>query len=66
MMENMERLRQQLEENNRKLQSSLRYWQISEAEYEGLKEEVEALDDDSAVGVELVSCLVPWKRKHPG
>ena len=36
----LERHRQLLEENIEKLRTSLRHWQIWEAEYEGLKEEI--------------------------
>lgn len=35
-----------LEENVSKLQKSLKYWQTSEAEYEGLKEEILGLGDE--------------------
>ena len=41
----LERLRSQLEENVSKLRKSLQHWQIWEAEYEGLKEEIQGLDD---------------------
>jgi len=36
----LERHRQLLEENIEKLRKSLRHWQMWEAEYEGLKEEI--------------------------
>lgn len=39
----VENLRRELEESLTKLRASLRYWQTWEAEYEGLKEEVERL-----------------------
>jgi hypothetical protein len=41
--------RVRLEENISKLQKSLLYWQTSEAEYEGLKEEILGLDDEYKV-----------------
>jgi len=46
----LEQQRQALEENLLKLRQSLKYWQTFEAEYEGLKEEIEA--DPAAVDSE--------------
>lgn len=43
----LERQRLQLEENVRKLQQSLYHWRLWEAEYDGLKEEIASLKDDS-------------------
>jgi unconventional prefoldin RPB5 interactor 1 len=42
-LSDLERLRQTLEDNVRKLRLSLQHWQTWEAEYEGLKEEVESI-----------------------
>ena len=41
----VERYRLQLEENIGKLRKSLQQWQTWEAEYEGLKEEIDHLGD---------------------
>ena len=41
----LEHLRLQLEENVSKLRKSLQHWQTWEAEYEGLKEEIQGLRD---------------------
>lgn len=41
----LKRYRSHLEENIVKLQKSLRHWQLWEAEYEGLKEEILGLGD---------------------
>ena len=46
--ENLERLRQNLESNVEKLSTSLQYWQTWEAEYEGLRDELEASRTDSS------------------
>lgn len=43
---NLERLRLQLEENVAKLQAAFKHWQTWEAEYEGLKEEIQQLSND--------------------
>ncbi|KAL8738386.1 MAG: hypothetical protein Q9181_000808 [Wetmoreana brouardii] len=43
----LERQRQRLEENAEKLLKSIRYWQTWEAEYEGLKEGLQSLGNDS-------------------
>ena len=43
----LEKRRRQLEQNLQELQGLLRHWQTWEAEYEGLKEEIEILGDDS-------------------
>ena len=40
----IEQQRQALEDNVAKLRKTLKHWQRSEAEYEGLKEEVLATD----------------------
>ncbi|KAE9982623.1 hypothetical protein EG328_010754 [Venturia inaequalis] len=47
-LENLEKLRTSLEENIQKLRKSLAYWQLWEAEYEGLKETLQALEDGSS------------------
>lgn len=44
---NLERLRLQLEENVAKLQAALKHWQTWEAEYEGLKEEIQQLPNNA-------------------
>ena len=41
----LERRRVQLEKNVEDLRKSLRYWQLWEAEYEGLKEDISELGD---------------------
>ena len=43
----LERRRRQLEQNVAELQASLKHWQTWEAEYEGFKEELQALGDDA-------------------
>ncbi|OXV11507.1 hypothetical protein Egran_00732 [Elaphomyces granulatus] len=43
----LERQRLELESNVRKLQQSLYHWRLWEAEYDGLKEEIASLQDDS-------------------
>ena len=43
----VEQARQQLEDQIAKLRKSLQYWQTWEAEYEGFKEELEALGEDA-------------------
>ena len=50
----LERHRLRLEENVSKLRKSLQHWQTWEAEYEGMKEEIEGLDDGHTVS-ELVA-----------
>ena len=42
----LQRHRLRLEGEVAKLQKSLQHWQTWEAEYEGLKEEISALDDE--------------------
>ena len=42
----LDRLRETLEATIAKLQKTLRYWQTWEAEYEGLKEELEAEENE--------------------
>lgn len=54
-IENVDRIRQELEANVRKLRSALRYWQSSEAEYEGLREDVEGLSDEVGVDELVIS-----------
>ncbi len=49
----LERHRLWLEESVSKLRKSLQYWHTWEAEYEGMKEEIEGLDDEYT-GTELV------------
>lgn len=43
---NVERLRQDLESSLAKLRKTLQYWQTWEAEYEGFQEELEALGSE--------------------
>ena len=43
---NLERLRAELESQLQKLQVVLKHWQTWEAEYEGLKEELQHLPED--------------------
>ncbi|EAU34389.1 predicted protein [Aspergillus terreus NIH2624] len=63
-LQDLERQRLQLEGNIRKLQESLYHWRTWEAEYDGLIEEVRALDDDATTdellgaGLELDGSLV--------
>ena len=45
----LERHRLMLSQNIAKLQASLQHWREWEIEYEGLKEEILALDDDSSL-----------------
>jgi len=47
-LKNLERLRVNLETSIEKLRKSLAYWQLWEAEYEGLKESLQALDDNAS------------------
>jgi unconventional prefoldin RPB5 interactor 1 len=42
-----EQLSKSLEERLEKLQKTLRYWQVWEAEHEACKEEIGELDDDA-------------------
>ncbi|KIW04471.1 uncharacterized protein PV09_04731 [Verruconis gallopava] len=48
-LDNLERLRQNLEENISKLKTSLRHWQTWEFEYSGLKEELERPEEEPSV-----------------
>jgi unconventional prefoldin RPB5 interactor 1 len=48
-LEHLEKLRTTLEGNIQKLRKSLAFWQLWEAEYEGLKETLQTLEDDSSV-----------------
>ncbi|UNI23446.1 hypothetical protein JDV02_009263 [Purpureocillium takamizusanense] len=52
-LDNVERHRLQLEENISQLRKALQHWQTWDAEYEALKEEVEAVTDDSSSSDEL-------------
>lgn len=73
-LENLEKLRITLEDNIQKLRKSLAYWQLWEAEYEGLKETLQALEDDSspadlhAAGVDMGGDIVNDKGEiiHAG
>lgn len=47
-LDDLERQRLELEDNIRKLQESLYHWRLWEAEYDGLKEEVDFLADDAS------------------
>ncbi len=51
----LERHRLRLEENASKLRKSLQHWQTWEAEYEGMKEQIESLDDQYSVTELVVS-----------
>lgn len=42
----LERHRRQLEDNVAELRKSLQYWQTWEAEYEGLREQLQGLGDE--------------------
>ena len=44
----LERQRRRLEDNIQQLRKSLQHWQLWEAEYEGLKEEIVSLSDDQS------------------
>ncbi|KAF2453820.1 Prefoldin subunit-domain-containing protein [Lineolata rhizophorae] len=65
-MADLERRRLQLEDNVAKLRNALRHWQTLEAEYNGIKDELENLGDDASpeemmnvgedFGSDLVSC----------
>ena len=57
----LERNRLRLEDNVAKLLKSLQYWQTWEAEYEGMKEEIEGLDDQHT-DTELVMNSQPWQN----
>ena len=57
----LERNRLRLEDNVAKLRKSLQYWQTWEAEYEGMKEEIEGLDDQHT-DTELVMNSQPWQN----
>ncbi|KAK5697657.1 hypothetical protein LTS12_028535, partial [Elasticomyces elasticus] len=45
--EELESQRRELEDNILKLQESLYHWRTWEAEYDGLKDEINGLDDDA-------------------
>ena len=69
----LERHRLQLEQNVSKLRASLRHWQQWELEYEGMKEDVEALaHGDTPVDSVVNSCTLDfgntdiWDRKACG
>ena len=51
---NLDRLRSQLEENVAKLRKTLQVWQTWEAEFEGLKEEILTLPDEKPSRDDLV------------
>ena len=57
----LERNRLRLEDNVAKLRKPLQYWQTWEAEYEGMKEEIEGLDDQHT-DTELVMNSQPWQN----
>lgn len=69
-LENLEKLRMTLEENIHKLRKSLAYWQLWEAEYEGLKETLQILEDGStaedmlAAGVDMGGDIVDEKGER--
>lgn len=54
----LERTRLRLDQDVHKLQVSLLHWQTWEAEYEGFKEEIQALGDDH-IKAELVHHTSP-------
>lgn len=56
---NIEKLRLDLERQVEKLRTSLRHWQLWEAEYEGFKEEVETLADEATVE-DVVECGIEF------
>lgn len=66
-LEKLEKLRTTLEDNIQKLRKTLAYWQLWEAEYEGLKETLQALEDGSspvdmlAAGVDMGGDIVNEK-----
>ena len=51
----LEEQRARLEENVEKLRKSLQHWQTWDAEYEGLKEDLYALEDEVEIVSELQS-----------
>ena len=53
----LERHRLQLEQNVANLQASLRHWQQWEIEYEGLKEEIKDLGDETSQSDLVLNCL---------
>jgi unconventional prefoldin RPB5 interactor 1 len=57
--QSLERHRQRLEESLEKLKKALRHWQISSAEYEALREELQALPEDAS-REDMVSILSPF------
>ena len=54
----LERYRSKLETNVTKLRTSLRHWQMWEAEYEGMKEEIAGLGEKHS-DRDLVCLLLP-------
>lgn len=48
LVDDLERQRQELEDNTLKLQKSLYHWRLWEAEYDGIKEELDCLNDASS------------------
>ena len=56
-----DRLRDQLEDSIAKLRDTLKYWQTWEAEYEGLKEELELLDEEASQEQMVATTLLRFK-----
>ena len=55
----LERQRRHLEDNVQQLRKSLQHWQLWEAEYEGLKEEIVSLNEDqSAITAKQLVCYI--------
>jgi unconventional prefoldin RPB5 interactor 1 len=67
-LDDLERQRLHLEENVRKLRQSLYNWRLWEAEYDGLRDELETLEDDCTsaeilqIGIELEGTVVDEKE----
>lgn len=67
-LDDLERQRLDLEENVRKLRQSLYNWRLWEAEYDGLRDELETLEDDCTsaeilqIGIELEGTVVDEKE----
>jgi hypothetical protein len=64
-------LRESLDKRLLVLRASLKYWQTWEAEYEGLKDELESQEDEPSaedmvkIGVDYGSEIIDDKGKHP-